>query len=49
MFHGEVVVETIFDIGTEGKLDIGIEPHDGTSHNVSGRVAKSVKVLCHNA
>ena len=44
MFHCEVVVESIFDGRTEGKLDVGIESHYGTSHKMSGGVAQSVEV-----
>ena len=46
--HEKVVVKTVFDVGSEGELDVGIEPHDGTSHNVSGGVAESVEGSVHN-
>jgi len=44
MFHGKIVIESIFDIGTESELDVGIEPHDGTCHEMRGGVAEGVEV-----
>ena len=39
----EVVIESVFDIGTESELDIGKQSHDGACHEMRGRVPKGVE------
>ena len=41
----KIVIKSVFDGGTDGDLDIGIERFDGLGHDVGGRMAENIQSL----